>query len=79
MVIKVLGPGCMKCQTLEKKVIEVVQKNNIDALVQKVTDLQQILNYGVMITPALVINEKVVSTGVIPKEEEILNWIREAK
>jgi len=77
MIIKILGTGCKKCLTLEAKVRELVQQNNIDAKVEKVTDLNAIMSYGIMMTPALVVNEKVKSFGIIPKEEQILTWLNE--
>jgi len=78
MDIKVLGTGCAKCVALEKKVKEIISKNAIDADVEKVTDLKEIMSYGVLMTPGLVINKKVVSFGNIPKEEQILKWLNEA-
>ena len=78
MEIKVLGTGCAKCETLEKKIKEVLQDNNIEANVIKVSDLQDILKYGVMMTPALVINEKVVHYGSVPNEKSILKMIQGA-
>jgi len=75
--VKILGTGCKKCQTLEAKVRELVTANNIDAVVEKVTDLQEIVGYGIMMTPGLVINEKVKSYGIIPKDEQIINWLKE--
>ncbi|MBI9038544.1 MAG: TM0996/MTH895 family glutaredoxin-like protein [Bacteroidales bacterium] len=71
MEIKILGTGCPKCKTLEKLVIKVVDENNIDANVSKVDDIMQIMNYGIVSTPALVIDEKVVIKGRIPSEKEI--------
>ena len=79
MIIKVLGTGCSKCSTLENKVKEIVQTNNIDALVEKVSDLPEIMKYGIMSTPGLVINEKVKHYGSIPKDAQILAWINEEK
>lgn len=78
MIIKVLGTGCAKCMNLENKVKDIVQQNNIQAEIQKVSDLKDIMAYGIMMTPGLVINEKVVSYGAIPKDENILQWIKEA-
>ena len=75
--VKVLGTGCKKCRTLETKVRELITSNKIDAVVEKVTDLQEIVKYGIMMTPGLVINEQVKSYGIIPKEEQILNWLKE--
>ncbi|MCZ7603982.1 MAG: thioredoxin family protein [Melioribacteraceae bacterium] len=73
--IKILGTGCKKCQTLEAKVRELVTQNGIDANVKKVTDLNEMISYGIMMTPGLVVNEKVVSAGIIPKDEQIIKWI----
>jgi len=75
--VKILGTGCKKCQTLEAKVRELVTSNSIDAVIEKVTDLQKIVGYGIMMTPGLVINEQVKSYGVIPKDEQIINWLKE--
>lgn len=75
--VKVLGTGCKKCQNLENKVRELIASNNIDATVEKVTDIQEMVNYGIMMTPGLIINEKVKSFGVIPKDDQILNWLKE--
>ena len=71
MEIKVLGPGCPKCKTLEKLTREVVEQNHIDATVSKVDDIVEIMNYGVMATPALVVNEKVIMKGRVPSAEEL--------
>ena len=75
MEIKILGTGCKKCQTLEAKVRELVNSNNIDAAVEKVTDINEMMNYGIMMTPGLVINEVVKSVGIIPKDDQIIKWI----
>lgn len=71
MEIKVLGTGCPKCKTLEKAVINSVKELNIDAEVSKVEDILQIMKYGVMHTPALVIDGKVVLSGRLPNEKEL--------
>ena len=76
--VKVLGTGCKKCQNLENKVRELVASNNIDATVEKVTDIQEMVNYGIMMTPGLIINEKVKSFGIIPKDDQLLSWLKEA-
>jgi len=73
MEIKILGSGCSKCKTLEQKVREVVESNNIDATIIKVTDFQEIMKYGVITTPALVVDEKVIIKGRIATTEEIKN------
>lgn len=71
MNIKILGPGCPKCKTLEKMTKEVVEKEGFNADITKVEDIMAIMNYGVMSTPALVINEKVEIKGRVPSYEEI--------
>ena len=71
MEIKILGPGCAKCKTLDKLTREVVEKNGIKASVTKVEDIMEIMRYGVMSTPALVINEKVVLKGRVPTPDEL--------
>lgn len=73
--VKILGSGCKKCQTLEAKVRELVAQNGIDANVEKITDLNEMINYGIMMTPGLIINEEVKSIGIIPKDEQLIKWI----
>lgn len=73
--VKVLGTGCTKCKTLTLAVENAISKNNIDATVEKVEDITNILAYNVMRTPALVVDEKVVTKGIIPSEEEILQFL----
>ncbi|RXF72405.1 thioredoxin family protein [Arcticibacter tournemirensis] len=71
MIIKVLGTGCPKCKALEKATMEAVKEAGIDATVTKVEDIVEIMKYGVMSTPALVVEEKVVMTGRVPSASEI--------
>jgi small redox-active disulfide protein 2 len=66
VIIKVLGPGCNNCKTLERVTREVVAELGINATIEKIEDYATIASYGVMSTPALVIDEKVVSTGRVP-------------
>ena len=75
MNIKVLGTGCAKCKSLEKVTRKAVDELNLDATVEKVEDIQEIMEYAVMRTPALVINEKVVLSGQLPKVSEIKELI----
>lgn len=75
--IKILGPGCSKCRTLEAKVKDIVAKHNIDAAVSKVEDINEMMSYGIMMTPGLVVDEKVKSFGIIPKDDQILKWLKE--
>ena len=76
--VKVIGTGCKKCQTLEAKVRDLVTTNQIDATIEKVTDIQEMVNYGIMMTPGLIINEKVKSFGIIPKDDQLISWLKEA-
>jgi small redox-active disulfide protein 2 len=71
MEIKILGTGCPKCKSLEKLTREVVDQNHIDATVSKVEDIVEIMKYGVMTTPALVVNGKVELKGRVPSSDEI--------
>ena len=71
MNIKVLGPGCMNCKTLERRTREVVDDLHIVANIQKVEDLDSIVSYGVVRTPGLVIDERVVWQGSVPTREKI--------
>lgn len=76
--VKILGPGCAKCKTLERITNEVVIENQIDAVVTKVEDIIEIMQYSVISTPALVINNKVVIKGKLPSKEEIKKHMDEA-
>ena len=78
MNIKVLGPGCPKCEQTEKIVREAVAKAGVDAIVEKVSDTMEIAGYGVFGTPAVVVNGEVKSVGKIPKPEEVGQWIQSA-
>jgi small redox-active disulfide protein 2 len=71
MEIKVLGPGCPKCKSLEKLVQETVQEMQLDATVTKVEDIMEIMQYNIIATPALVINGKVVLKGVLPSKMQL--------
>ena len=73
--IKVLGSGCATCKQLESVVREVVSASGIDATVEKVEDIQQIMSYNVLSTPVLVVNEEVKCSGRIPSREEIEGYL----
>jgi small redox-active disulfide protein 2 len=75
MEIKILGTGCQKCKTLERMTNEVIDENSINAQVSKVEDIVEILKYGIIATPGLVINEKVVISGRLPSKDEIKTQI----
>jgi small redox-active disulfide protein 2 len=71
MKIKVLGTGCARCKSLENLTLKAVEELNLDATVEKVEDIRKIMEYAVMRTPALVIDEKVVLSGQVPKLTEM--------
>jgi len=76
MHIKILGTGCAKCSSLERRVREIVDKYNIDAIITKVSDMEQISRYGIIMTPGLVIDEKLVSIGSVPSEKQLLEFLK---
>jgi small redox-active disulfide protein 2 len=75
MDIKVLGPGCPKCQQTEKIVKEAVAEAGVEAQVEKVTDTMEIAGYGVFGTPAVVVDGDVKSVGKIPNKQDVISWI----
>ena len=75
MEIKVLGPGCPKCQQAEKTVREAVSESGVSAIVEKVTDTAEIAKYGVFGTPAVIVDGEVKCVGKIPDKNEIKSWI----
>jgi small redox-active disulfide protein 2 len=75
MKIEVLGTGCAKCHKLEELVRATVQEAGVDAEIAKVEDIKKIMGYGVMTTPALVIDGEVKVAGKIPGKEEIRKWL----
>jgi small redox-active disulfide protein 2 len=77
--IKVLGPGCANCIKLENLVKEVVTENNLSANVEKIADREKFLDYGIVLTPGLVVNEKVLVSGKIPNKSTLENWLKEIK
>lgn len=79
MEIKVLGPGCVKCRGLEHRTRKAVAELGLDAQVFKVDDLTEIMHYGVMQTPALVINNRVVMSGKLPTYTELKTFLRNFK
>lgn len=76
MEIKVLGPGCANCQTLQKRIEEAIQKAGLTATVTKVTDYDEMLSYGILRTPGLVIDGKLVLSGRVPSVDEIVAMMK---
>ena len=70
-IIKILGTGCPKCKTTTALVEEVVKENNIDAEIIKIEDIMEIMEYNVLSTPVLVIDEKITVKGRVPNKSEI--------
>ncbi len=75
--VKVLGTGCARCSELERMCFNVAAEHNIDADIRKITDLKEIMSYGIMQTPGLVINGKVKISGKLPTPITLLHWMQE--
>ena len=75
MIIKVLGSGCTKCKKLYKNAQSAIEEVNMDAKLEKVEDINKIIDYGVMMTPALVIDEEVKSVGKVMAVKDIIKLI----
>lgn len=78
MDIKILGTGCAKCHALEQAVRTVVEREGLDATVGKVEDIMDIMAYGVMITPAVVVDNRVLVKGRVPSDAELVAMLRDA-
>ena len=76
--IKVLGPGCVNCKRLEQIARKVIGTLAINANLVKVTNYKEIVDLGVLSTPGLIVNNKIVSSGRIPSEAEISDWLTDA-
>ena len=73
--IKVLGTGCVNCIKLENMCKEVVTENNLEAKIEKITNIDDFWKYGVMLTPALVVNGKLLLQGKIPTMHTLVHWL----
>jgi small redox-active disulfide protein 2 len=78
LTIKVLGSGCANCKKVEAVARQAIASMGVEAQVIKVTEYPDIMQYDIMSTPGLVINEKLVSAGKIPSEAQITSWLAEA-
>jgi len=79
MKIEILGTGCPKCKKLNELTKEVIQELDISAEIKKITNINDIIDYGVMVTPALVVDGNVKVAGKIPSKQDITEWIKEKK
>jgi small redox-active disulfide protein 2 len=79
MKIQILGTGCPKCKKTAENAEKAVKKSGVDVKIEKVEDINNIMNYGIMMTPALAIDGDVKISGNIPSPEQIVQWINEAK
>lgn len=75
MNIKILGPGCSRCQQLEQVTRDVVSELAINASVEEVKDMKKIMSYSIVMTPGLVINEELVCSGKVPSKAEVTRLI----
>ena len=71
MEIKVLGPGCCKCKTTYNVIEKVIKENNLDVKLTKVDDIMEMMNYNIMTTPAVVVDEVVKMKGQVPTESDV--------
>ena len=78
MKIKILGPGCARCQQLERTAKEIVKELGIDVEVEEVKDMKKIIEYPILTTPGLVIDEKLVCSGRVPTKAEVTSFITTA-
>lgn len=79
MEIRILGPGCPRCDEVKKRTINALAELDIAADVQKITDIKEIMKYNIITTPGLVINDKLKSSGRIPSKSEIKKWINQER
>jgi len=75
MKIKVLGPGCARCHQLEQTTKEVVKELGVDASIEEVKDIKKIMEYPILTTPGLIVNEELVCSGRVPNKAEVTQFI----
>lgn len=77
MQVKILGSGCAKCNLLERKVSAIIEEHQLkDIRLEKVSDFDEILKYDILMTPGLVIDERVKSAGGLPSDTQLLAWLK---
>lgn len=74
--IKVIGPGCANCTKLADLCREVVEETNLEAEIQKITDTDEFWKYGIMLTPGLIVNGKILVQGKLPTKKTLENWLQ---
>ena len=79
MNVKILGSGCSKCKALEQKVRQLDEIHQLHLEIEKVIDLKEIMQYGILMTPGLVVGGALKSFGYIPKDEQLLQWFKEER
>ena len=77
MKVKILGSGCSKCKALEQKVRQLDEAHQLHLEIEKVTDLKDIMQYSILMTPGLVVDGVLKSYGSIPKDEQLLQWFKD--
>ena len=75
MKIQICGLGCSNCAKIEQIIAETISKSGVDAEVEKITDLQEMVNLGVISTPAVIIDGQIKCMGKVPPKKEVVNWI----
>jgi small redox-active disulfide protein 2 len=76
MNVKILGSGCSRCNALEQKIRLLNDTHHLEIVIEKITDLKEIMQYGILMTPGLVIDGVLKSSGTIPKDEQLLKWLK---
>ncbi len=76
MNVKILGTGCSKCTALEQRIRSLDSTHHLKLEIEKVTDIREIMKYGILATPGLVIDGVVKSAGSVPNDEKLLTWIK---
>jgi hypothetical protein len=77
MTVKILGSGCSKCKVLEQRLLALKATHNLDSDLVKITGIDDIISYGIMMTPGLVINGTVKSVGTVPNDAVLLDWLQD--
>jgi len=75
VTVKMLGSGCSKCKVLEQRLLELKAVHNLDFDLVKVTNIDEIISYGIMMTPGLVVNSTLKSVGTVPADSVLLDWL----